>query len=527
MSPDRCLHGGGLKLVADRPATGEPVSATLFGFGDKPYRGNTIVRSEDNITVILGDDVLSDLVQFLPAGGSSVVLTNYARLAAAEQDDRDDLIAALAGAIARAPRPDWPDGVQRTPSIFVYFGQFVAHDLSRLYSVSANKVINLNSGMLDLNTVFWSTRQPPPADLAASYANAEVESQDDIAVGRTSAFEREYADLPRRPDGSPLMPDCRSDANVFLAQLHVALNRRYIRLSRSGAPDVASTMLRDIHEITLYDFLPRIVDRDTWNDVVAHGRKIVFPGSGAPASFEVPIEFAAALFRFGHPMVQDSYLWSRTGPGQKQVARLLANTGAGDSLVQTGPHRHLVLAYDWPATWSDSDRPDAANVASPIAAALAPDLTRIDPAHVTGATEPSNLALLTLLRGKQVELPSAQSLWNAHSAALPGAPLTQAQLTAGLPDEMIRILLEPHPNGALWERTPLWFYTLREAQVFHQGTRLGPLAGRIVMETLHAAIMAASCGGMPEQTGMTLAGLLAEDGPLTANATTAFNEGRE
>jgi hypothetical protein len=39
--------------------------------------------------------------------------------------------------------------------------------------------------------------------------------------------------------------------------------------------------------------------------------------------------------------------------------------------------------------------------------------------------------------------------------------------------------LKPH---GLDDRTPLWFYILREAQLLSSGERLGPVGGRIVAE---------------------------------------------
>jgi len=33
-------------------------------------------------------------------------------------------------------------------------------------------------------------------------------------------------------------------------------------------------------------------------------------------------------------------------------------------------------------------------------------------------------------------------------------------------------------------KAPLWFYTLKEAELFHDGRRLGPVGGRIVAETI-------------------------------------------
>ena len=48
----------------------------------------------------------------------------------------------------------------------------------------------------------------------------------------------------------------------------------------------------------------------------------------------------------------------------------------------------------------------------------------------------------------------------------------------------------------LMRRTPLWFYALRESEhpSLGNGKHLGPLASRIVMESIHAAIEAAPDG---------------------------------
>jgi hypothetical protein len=50
------------------------------------------------------------------------------------------------------------------------------------------------------------------------------------------------------------------------------------------------------------------------------------------------------------------------------------------------------------------------------------------------------------------------------------------------------------------ERTPLWFYCLRESELAG-GERFGPLGGRIVAETLHAAIEASETDFFDPATG--------------------------
>ncbi len=84
---------------------------------------------------------------------------------------------------------------------------------------------------------------------------------------------------------------------------------------------------------------------------------------------------------------------------------------------------------------------------------------------------PTSLATRNLLRNLTMEVPSGQSIANAMS--LP--PLAEGDLSD----------LQPLN---LHNRTPLWFYILREAQVTANGEHLGPVGGRIVAEVIHGLI---------------------------------------
>ena len=60
-------------------------------------------------------------------------------------------------------------------------------------------------------------------------------------------------------------------------------------------------------------------------------------------------------------------------------------------------------------------------------------------------------------------------------------PLSAAQLTSGLPADEVTVL---NANGGLLlNKTPLWYYILREAAVIGGGNQLGPVGARIVAET--------------------------------------------
>jgi hypothetical protein len=60
-------------------------------------------------------------------------------------------------------------------------------------------------------------------------------------------------------------------------------------------------------------------------------------------------------------------------------------------------------------------------------------------------------------------------------------PITAAELTSGLPANEQAVLNSS--NGLLLQKTPLWYYVLREAAVVGGGTQLGPVGGRIGAET--------------------------------------------
>ena len=81
--------------------------------------------------------------------------------------------------------------------------------------------------------------------------------------------------------------------------------------------------------------------------------------------------------------------------------------------------------------------------------------------------EPQSLAQRNLLRHLTFKIPSGQQV----AAAMCIAPLPASVLED----------LRPY---SLHNRTPLWFYCLREAEVLNDGRHLGPVGGRIVGEVM-------------------------------------------
>ena len=87
------------------------------------------------------------------------------------------------------------------------------------------------------------------------------------------------------------------------------------------------------------------------------------------------------------------------------------------------------------------------------------------------------LATRNLLRGAALGLPSGQGVAGDFGVA----PLTAAQLKQGLTAQEAALL--DGGGGLLLNKTPLWYYVLREAAVLNGGDQLGPVGGRIVAET--------------------------------------------
>lgn len=200
-------------------------------------------------------------------------------------------------------------------------------------------------------------------------------------------------------------------------------------------------------------------------------------------------------------MIRNNYpLWNRL---RRDVTLSdfirLSYRNSGDFLFEQG----YAIRRDWPIDWLDlldfsgtalrhwAPAPVMANL---IDTRLAEPLGHLpnkileSPPNVTGEF---NLAAQTLLRGRWCHLASAQcgleKLNNALAQKDAIAPLTR--------NEICDVSRDPK-SGAfedhleLFDKTPLWFYMLREAEVKAGGRHLGPFVGRIVMETIHAAIAA-------------------------------------
>ena len=306
----QCLHGDGAKVVLSRRIpvvdNGQTIDADIFEGAPNLMPQRLKLRAQDGFFRL--DEEELELKGLLTI--TSDTYSGYQRLADPEDDQRLAALQALAQAfVGRAP-VEAPD-TEALPAIYTYFGQFIAHEVSRLYRPVEGVFENLNTSSFDLDTLLYT---PDKFQQTTQKFAPDCEIFGSAALGRTASTPlgpAALADLPRAVDGHPLVPDCRNDANPALSQLHVAILRKYrVLVGAYGDVDAMKRLKTLLHAVTIRDYLKEIIDECVYKDVLNSGRKLVNPNQDPPLFFLTPIEFAAGAFRFGHAMVRSTYEWS-------------------------------------------------------------------------------------------------------------------------------------------------------------------------------------------------------------------------
>jgi Animal haem peroxidase len=249
------------------------------------------------------------------------------------------------------------------------------------------------------------------------------------------------------------------------------------------------------------DFLPHVVQRSVLEEVAKAG-VLLFPRRYSPLDddFSLPAEFTQAAFRFGHSMVQESYRTNASG--FRAIETLLKMTKQGGGIVSSLPAEFVI---DWKFFFG-RDANALLNRGEEIDTFVTEALCELDGKVVEGFLAMRNkggakvslpagakvsLPLMALMRGANVGLVSGEDLarWSGHS------PISTAQMAA-LPRHEV-FFSQP----AMRNRTPLFYYLLREAKVnekLEPGTandpepiqKLGALGSRIVAETFLQVLLA-------------------------------------
>jgi hypothetical protein len=291
--------------------------------------------------------------------------------------------------------------------------------------------------------------------------------------------------------------DARNDENLIIAQLHTAFLRfhnnavDWVRIrepiptkSKQQLFERARQLTRWHHQwLVVNDFLKTVTQAGMVDKVLLGGLKHYNPIGG----LFMPLEFSVAAYRFGHTMVRGAYDFNRNFGRPGAVIRV-----APFNLLFTFTGQHVppfnggtdVLPFNWIIEWDrfvdkGSAFPD--HFARKIDTRLAPPLhDMINQGN--GEPDPQIKAILkrlarrNLLRGYLLSIPTGQSV----AQAMEIEPLSKSELQQGNSGPLNQIL-EQH--GFL-DRTPLWYYILKEAEVRANGNSLGELGSRIVCETI-------------------------------------------
>jgi hypothetical protein len=389
------------------------------------------------------------------------------------------------------------------PAGYTYFGQFVDHDITLDVTSSidaatdANTIPNMRRPALDLDSVYGrgpaldpylysfpsGAGVPPTAVKMQLGRNRPAGTGGPRTAANANATPTNF-DVPRVLSGTDttvnaaastftaIIGDPRNDENVIVSQLHHAMlkfhNRVVDLLLLAAFPgDVFAEAKRIVTHhyqwAVVHDFLPHICGAAAVNAAIA---TVSAPVGSA---FRMPVEFAVGAYRFGHSMIRNGYILNTSLPAAASSLQ-----GVFDFVRVP----RLPLFSNWATDFNmffntAHPVPGAFNNARRIDSVLAQGLEQIP----GGAGIMAILAARNLRRGLAFGLPSGQ----AAAAALGVPVLTPAQLTAGLPANEVALLNSS--GGVLLNKTPLWYYVLREARVLQAGNRLGPVGGRIVAET--------------------------------------------
>ena len=433
------------------------------------------------------------------------------------------------------------------PAGYTYLGQFIDHDISfdpmsmLMKQNDPEALIDFRTPQLDLDCVYGRG----PADQPYMYREDKFFLLSSRVLRRNTVVTKAH-DL-QRLNGRAVIGDKRNDENVIVSQLQGVFLNFHNAVAAAMPKDATFEEVQRVVRwhyqwVVLHDFLPRIVGKHMVEAILPHlahshgnihetpPRLLYYKWHNEPY---MPIEFAAAAYRFGHSMVRPIYRLSTelTAGPMDEVTREVTNVSGRKFIFAAVRNSGLNGFQEFPDSWGIDwslffelngkklDRaklgPDRVQPSYKIDTSLVnplaflPEFSQrmnsqgdLKPDHDGHPTpiemQESNLAVRNLLRGHSMRLPSGQAV--ARHMGL--TPIPDAELTIGkatLAGAGENISLTAGRPGFV-DNAPLWYYVLAEAQhawhkaAAHAGgddvtrnalkTQLGPVGGRIVAEVL-------------------------------------------
>lgn len=396
-------------------------------------------------------------------------------------DAQDDLTQLPQNLILQQPllanNPDNPD----LTAGMTFLGQFLDHDMtlditsSLEQQVDPEMIQNFRTPTFGLDSVYGLGPSGSPHLFDQTVDNGlttllveAIPGSDSVCKDGSIKF-----DLPRNSQGTALIGDPRNDENIVLSQLHVAFLRFHnaivhklkTELGLQNPTDVfleAQRLTRWHYQwIIVNEFLPKTIGKELLKNILTKGRQF-YAWKNAPY---IPVEFSVAAYRFGHSQVRPSYRVHFGKTAEPDLFALFFNDNLAVNPVaidMRGGTREANRFIDWQTFFDFEDNRARQNkrIDAKLSTVLF-DLPGLPPGG------PQSLAQLNLLRQLTFKIPSGQRVANAMGIK-------------PLPDEDFAELKAFN----LHNRTPLWYYCLKEADVTADGKRLGPVGGRIVGEVM-------------------------------------------
>ena len=448
----------------------------------------------------------------------------------------------LALSQAMADQPDSvkdgadPEENAAVPAGYTYFGQFIDHDLTFDTTSSLNPKVafgkhapqptNLRTPRLDLDCLYGDGPDAQPYMYDTDGATLLFQhSSPNPALAQI--------DLLRAPNGRAIIGDKRNDENSIVSQIQLAMvqyHNEVVKHLKGQNPDdwnVKDDLFKSARNevrwayqtLVLHDYLPRIIAPEVLADLASppkSGRHYVLYKNDIRSN--LPREFVAAAYRFGHSMVRAGYrlnagidnrfhIFGSSKPQANELKetppsllgfdplpashvidnwhRFFPTTAYANPFPHLGkkangdvPHTtvRLQFAYKIDPTIVD---PLSVLPRQQVAGGAAEEAERLLPSgHLPDPTGRPSLGLLNLIRGNTYNLVSGQTVARKLLADATLEPAIMASMRAShVPLDGSRLVTRHKEDvsgttvmsfktidPSFEKDTPLWFYVLAEAQ---------------------------------------------------------------